>query len=154
MTPCTRTRASRAVTTAAAATAALITPLAAPAAADPATTLALLAVAQVWPETFTPTSASVCARGYVDHGSPTVGQWVYRFVGPTAHHITPGGGSAFPKTCYALTTTGVATGTTEASLQYVGIGGDVIASCVAALTWAPGVRLTWVHHCADDGTAP
>lgn len=130
---------------------ATVLPVSPPAWAGPHdSTPAILAVARLWAPTRTGTSATICAEGWVDDGTPVAGEWTFRVVGPTSTFLDPHTGASYPRTCTTLTTTGAPAGTTDASIAYVGAGGDVVADCTATASWAPGVPLTWVAACLTD----
>lgn len=124
-----------------------------PAFADPTANLALFPVSVVGVGPTTTTSATVCASGWVDSGTPIVGEWLFSVIGTTSTFTDLRGGATYAKTCFTVYTDGTPAGATEASLTYVGIGGDVIGQCTGALGWAPGVSIRWLGGVCT-GTTP
>lgn len=124
------------------------------AAADPvSTTLALFAVTDMGEASRTASSVAICAEGTVDDGTPIIGRWVFRVVGTTTVWTNERSGITYPKTCHTIPTNGNPAGTAEATLTYIGVGGDVTGYCTALVTWAPGFPIGWLAG-ACTGTPP
>lgn len=101
--------------------------------------LALFARAFVWIDSTSATSARVCADGAVDDGTPITGRWVFRVTAtPITVWTNDHSGSTYPRTCYTISSSGAVAGVAEATIAYVGVGGDALAHCTESLTWAPG----------------
>ncbi|HVF06403.1 MAG TPA: hypothetical protein VNA20_16290 [Frankiaceae bacterium] len=80
----------------------------------------------------------------MDDGTPIVGRWVFRVVGTTTVWTNERSGITYPKTCHTIPTNGNPAGTAEATLSYIGVGGDVTGYCTALVTWAPGFPIGWL----------
>ncbi|HEX8002753.1 MAG TPA: hypothetical protein VF519_08665 [Mycobacteriales bacterium] len=145
----TRTRTiARTVTVLLAPIAAVCTAPASPASAD---TVALLAQADVYISTWTPTTATVCAAGSVDTGTPLVGVWTFTAggvgVGVNVPVVGSSVGPTFPGQCVTVTT-GPA-GVVEGLLTYTGATGDVIALCGITGARHP-LNHNEVGYCSDS----
>lgn len=80
----------------------------------------------------------------MDDGPPIAGRWLFRVAGTTTVWSNQGSGSTYPKTCHTIPMSGNPAGTAEATLTYIGIGGDVTGYCTALVTWAPGFPIGWL----------
>ena len=133
------TQLSRTTVRTAARTAVVVAPLAALAvvaspteATDSFTTVALLAPADIWVDSRTATSVTICASGGVDQGTPEAGVWVFTVegagtAGPIRSHHT-GFGATYAR-CASSVTGPAATLVATVTFTGAGVLSDLVGGC-------------------------